>query len=91
MRNCPKYGKGRTREDQMVRARLLEEVEYHPFRGLPEVYRDLSRRRGTEVFADRQGDYHTSKGTIRLPHDMELPLAQIRYIAVRGYKKNAKR
>lgn len=43
------------------------------------------------MFADRQGDYHTSKGTIRLPHDKELPLAQIRYIAVRGYKKNAKR
>ena len=44
----------------------------------------------TEVFADRLTDFDTSKGTIRLPHDQELPLELIRDIAVWCYEKYAK-
>ena len=39
----------------------------------------------TQVFADRLTEYRTSKGTIQLPHDRELPLELIREIAVWCY------
>ena len=42
------------------------------------------------AFADRLSDYDTGKGTIRLPHDRELPLALIRDIARWCYEKYAK-
>lgn len=44
-----------------------------------------------EAFADRLSDFDTSKGTIRLPHDRELPLELIRDIARWCYEKYAKR
>ena len=43
-----------------------------------------------EAFADRLSDFDTSKGTIRLPHDRELPLELIRDIAQWCYEKYAK-
>ena len=43
-----------------------------------------------EAFADRLSDFDTSKGTIRLPHDRELPLELIRDIARWCYEKHAK-
>ena len=45
----------------------------------------------TEAFADRLSVFDTSKGTIRLPHDKELPLELIRDIAQWCYEKYAKR
>ena len=45
----------------------------------------------TEAFADRFSDFDTSKGTIRLPHDKELPPRRIRDIAQWCYEKYAKR
>ena len=47
-------------------------------------------REATEVFADRLTGFDTSKGTIRLPHNKDLPLELIRDIAVWCYEKNAK-
>ena len=44
----------------------------------------------TEVFADRLTGFDTSKGTIRLPHNKELPLELIRDIAAWCYEKYAK-
>jgi len=44
----------------------------------------------TAAFADRLSGFDTSKGTIRLPHDRELPLALIRDIAAWCYEKYAK-
>ena len=44
----------------------------------------------TEVFAERLTDFDTSKGTIRLPNNKDLPLELIRDIAVWCYKKYAK-
>ena len=44
----------------------------------------------TQVFADRLTEYKTSKGTIQLPHDRELPLELIREIAVWCYGRYAK-
>ena len=44
----------------------------------------------TEVFADRLTGFDTSKGTIRLPHNKDLPLELIRDIAVWCYEKYAK-
>ena len=43
----------------------------------------------TEVFADRLSDFDTSKGTIRLPHNRELPLELIAEIARWSYERNA--
>ncbi len=44
----------------------------------------------TEAFADRLSEFDTSKGTIRLPHNRELPLELVRDIAVWCYEKYAK-
>lgn len=44
----------------------------------------------TEIFADRLKEFDTSKGTIRLPHDQELPLELIGDIALWCYEKYAK-
>ena len=44
----------------------------------------------TEVFAERLTEFDTGKGTIRLPHDKDLPLELIRDIAVWCYEKYAK-
>ncbi len=44
----------------------------------------------TEAFADRLPEFDTSKGTIRLPHNRELPLELVRDIAVWCYAKYAK-
>ncbi len=41
-------------------------------------------------FADRLTEFRTSKGTIRLPDDQELPLDLIADIARWSYHKNAK-
>ncbi len=43
-----------------------------------------------EAFADRLSDFDTSKGTIRLPHDKDLPLELIRDITRWCYTKYAK-
>lgn len=43
-----------------------------------------------EVFADRLKEYKTSKGTIQIRHDQELPLELIREIAVWCYGRYAK-
>ncbi len=43
-----------------------------------------------QVFADRLTEYKTSKGTIQLPHDSELPLELIREIAIWCYGRYAK-
>ena len=42
------------------------------------------------VFADRLKDYKTSKGTIQIRHDQELPLELIAEIAVWCYGRYAK-
>ena len=42
------------------------------------------------VFADRLMDYKTSKGTIQIRHDQELPLELIEEIAVWCYGRYAK-
>lgn len=47
-------------------------------------------REATEIFADRLKEFDTSKGTIRLPHDRELPLELIGDIALWCYEKYAK-
>ena len=44
----------------------------------------------TEMFAEKLAGYDTSKGTIRLPHNKELPLELIVEIAQWAYKRNAK-
>lgn len=44
----------------------------------------------TTVFADKLKDYKTSKGTIRIRHDQELPLELIAEIAVWCYGRYAK-
>ena len=44
----------------------------------------------TEMFAEKLAGYDTSKGTIRLPHNKELPLELIAEIAQWAYKRNAK-
>ena len=44
----------------------------------------------TRVFADKLTDYETSKGTIRLPLNKELPLGLIAEIAQWSYERNAK-
>ena len=44
----------------------------------------------TEAFADRLSEFDTSKGTIRLPHNRELPLELVRDVAVWCYEKYAK-
>ncbi len=44
----------------------------------------------TSAFADRLTKYKTSKGTIQLPNDKELPLELIAEIARWSYKRNAK-
>ena len=43
-----------------------------------------------EAFADRLHDYKTSKGTIQLPNDKELPLELIADIARWSYDKSRK-
>ena len=43
----------------------------------------------TQVFADRLTEYKTSKGTIQLPHDRELPLELISEIAIWCYGRYA--
>lgn len=42
------------------------------------------------MFAEKLAGYDTSKGTIRLPHNKELPLELIAEIAQWAYKRNAK-
>ena len=44
----------------------------------------------TTVFADRLKDYKTSKGTIQIRHDQELPLELIKEIAGWCYGRYAK-
>lgn len=44
----------------------------------------------TAAFADRLTDYDTSKGTIRFPHNKELPLELIAEIARWSYERNTK-
>lgn len=44
----------------------------------------------TTAFAGKLTNYETSKGTIRLPFDKELPLALIAEIAKWSYDRNAK-
>ena len=44
----------------------------------------------SEVFADRLTGFDASKGTIRLPHDRDLPLELIREFVVWCYEKYAK-
>ena len=41
----------------------------------------------TTVFAEKLKDYKTSKGTIQIRHDQELPLELIREIALWCYEK----
>ncbi len=44
----------------------------------------------TEMFAGKLDKYDTGKGTIRLSHHKELPLALIAEIALWAYGRNAK-
>jgi uncharacterized protein YdhG (YjbR/CyaY superfamily) len=44
----------------------------------------------TAVFSDKLKDYKTSKGTIQIRHDQELPLELIKEIAVWCYGRYAK-
>ena len=44
----------------------------------------------TAVFSDKMKDYKTSKGTIQIRHDQELPLELIKEIAVWCYGRYAK-
>ena len=44
----------------------------------------------TAVFAEKLKDYKTSKGTIQLPNNMELPLELIKEIARWSYERNKK-
>ena len=44
----------------------------------------------TTVFAEKLKDYKTSKGTIQLPNNKELPLELIKEIAQWSYERNKK-
>ena len=44
----------------------------------------------TAVFAEKLKDYKTSKGTIQIPNNKELPLELIKEIAQWSYKRNKK-
>ena len=44
----------------------------------------------TAVFAEKLKDYKTSKGTIQIPNNKELPLELIKEIAQWSYERNKK-
>lgn len=44
---------------------------------------------GMTAFAQELGDYETSKGTIRFPHDQPLPLGLVERIVVHRVNANA--